>query len=178
MSIRFILTVILPHAFYFKEVVKSQPSSISVALYLFPRRWRISPSCLRQLRASPLQKRDTFSMLTCCSLLFLLPTVNPHLAVELAPSQPLFPWRWVLESLMLVMLQWMFLRNKEILDMSGFYCFSSRSCRKGSSTFRSMGVGLLPPLVSVNRFLLWHCVFGWHFNTCTHKPETFTPRSL
>lgn len=34
-------------------------------------------------------------------------------------------------------------------------------------TFRSLSVGLLPP--PIDRLLLWHRVFGWHFNTCTGK---------
>lgn len=33
-------------------------------------------------------------------------------------------------------------------------------------TFRSVDVGLPLPLVSINWLLLWHGVFGWHFNTC------------
>ena len=37
----------------------------------------------------------------------------------------------------------------------------------GGGTFGRLGVGLLPPLVSINRLLLWHRVFGWQFNACT-----------
>lgn len=43
-------------------------------------------------------------------------------------------------------------------------------CEQQRCTFRSLGGGLLPPLVSINRFLLLHLfVSGWHINTCTHR---------